>query len=101
MLDNASIYWVGWCHEDNHDKIWGVLKLPNTYVSFWGKRGSSRIGFKNLKTQYDARTMIGKKEAPRGNYTQISEKRMCEIWSEFDDTISSQLTFATLCNLIK
>lgn len=43
---------IGWCKEDNHDKVWGIILLAenvqhseawpfmtNKYVTFWGRRG--------------------------------------------------------------
>jgi hypothetical protein len=33
---------IGWCKEENHDKVWGAIELGTTrYVTFWGRRGKN------------------------------------------------------------
>lgn len=40
-----KFFWIGWCQEDNHDKVWGLIDLTQgeysqgTYIAFWGRRG--------------------------------------------------------------
>ena len=29
--------YIGWCKKDNHDKVWGILRLDrNKCLTFWG-----------------------------------------------------------------
>lgn len=33
--------YIGWCRQDNHDKIWGIVRLtPDKYLTVWGRRGA-------------------------------------------------------------
>ena len=35
-----SIKFIGWCKQDEHDKVWGLVDKGNDiYMTFWGRRG--------------------------------------------------------------
>lgn len=94
---------IGWCHEDNHDKVWGAvcLKEPTTsyrddgkFVTFWGRRG------KKLQTKivdgsnYEINKMFGKK-LDKG-YQSVDKQRLDEVYPEFEEDLEKTAVWAML-----
>lgn len=91
-------YWIGWCREDNHDKVWGLIDLTNgkyrgDYIAFWGRRG------KKLQTKihrnlsyYDAQKLCEKKED--GGYRTI--KTLTDVYPEFEEDLEKTAVWSML-----
>ena len=80
---------IGWCREDNHDKVWGYIELNaksgshGNYVTFWGRRG------KKLQTKIYRDTyywdLIKLSEAKtRKGYVAVDEAKLNEVYPEFE-----------------
>jgi len=96
-----------WCHEDNHDKVWGMIRIAevdivysgsrvNTYkyVTFWGRRG------KKLQTKIaDAFFMDAEhqrdKKLKRG-YKIVSKSELDAVYPEFEQDLEKTAVWAML-----
>ena len=98
---------VGWCHEENHDKVWGVIQLSENgvgenhvmsekFCTFWGRRGAK------LQTKvwdafpWELAHMFDQK-MNRG-YTKISPGQLSQIYPEFEDDLKKTAMWAVLTN---
>lgn len=94
---------IGWCHEDNHDKVWGVICLQEPFstwhtdgkfVTFWGRRG------KKLQTKtvegghYEVKKMFDKK-LDKG-YQEVDKRRLDEVYPEFEQDLEKTAVWAML-----
>lgn len=93
---------IGWCNIDNHDKVWGVIKLTEkkymwstaTYLTFWGARGKAL----QTKVHKDAEyriidTLIRTKKK---KYTSISPARLDDVYPEFKTDLEKSAMIAIL-----
>lgn len=92
--------WIGWCHDpvENHDKVWGVIKLDdNDYngrvVIFWGRRG------KKLQTKFDTDNqkldrLIWKKRD--SGYNRIDADHLEKVYPEFRSDLEKTAIYALL-----
>jgi hypothetical protein len=93
---------IGWCHDpkNNHDKVWGVIRLDDDHLFgkvliFWGRRG------KKLQTKIDKNSiklsgLILNKEY-RG-YKSINAKRLDEVYPEFHNDLEKTAMWAMLAS---
>lgn len=97
---------IGWCKEDSHDKVWGVIclqelvrenyqwKTPGKYVTFWGRRG------KKLQTKiwdgsdWDAEEMFRKKT--NKGYEEVDKNKLDEVYPEFQEDLEKTAVWALL-----
>lgn len=91
---------IGWCHDpnQNHDKVWGVIRLDdNAYngkvVIFWGRRG------KKLQTKLDVSSnkldaLIRNKRS--NGYDQIDINHLEKVYPEFRDDLEKTTIWAIL-----
>ena len=98
---------IGWCKEDNHDKVWGIIQLQaptaptvnhwgslrdGKYVTFWGRRG------KKLQTKmvegsiYDMNEMFYKKT--KKGYMEINQSDLDEVYPEFKSDLEKTAFWA-------
>lgn len=105
---------IGWCNEDNHDKIWGYFYRPtpewesanpsNRYwiqrnvCVFWARRGRA-MQFKADITGYDLNKLVDSKR--KKGYAEISEKKLMEIWPTFVQEAEAKLMWEVLAGKIK
>ncbi len=92
--------WIGWCYEDNHDKVWGyVFTRENTRdcFVFCGGRGK-KLQFKRT-TEWDATDTASKKK--RKGYKSVDEAKLRSVWETFDQDLEYNLSFALLSNRVK
>lgn len=101
-MSNLDFRFIGWCHEprDNHDKVWGVIRLDNDVYGgrvlvFWGRRG------KKLQTKLDHSShalnkTISHKES-RG-YKSIDKNHLDAVYPEFQEDLEKTVIWAILIN---
>jgi hypothetical protein len=91
---------IGWCHEDSHDKVWGIIQLTDgdkwdehDYVSFWGRRGR-KLQTKVFK-EYDwtVEDMFNKKL--NKGYTRVDEAKLNEVYPEFEADLKKMAFWST------
>lgn len=93
-----KIEFIGWCHDpvDNHDKVWGIALVakgnfyenigqpnkPNTYVTFWGRRGK-KLQQKHVDMyEAEAQALIRNKKEKKG-YVWVPEDEVNEVYDRF------------------
>jgi hypothetical protein len=83
---------IGWCHEDNHDKVWGVIKLSGgvhdvweqgDYVTFWGRRGRKLSTKLYHDYGWELEDLFNKK-VDKGGYQPVDLRKLNEIYPEFE-----------------
>ena len=83
---------IGWHHEDNHDKVWGVIKLDSgchdnwergDYVTFWGRRGKKLQTKVSTDYEHDVETLVRGKE--RKGYKSINKDNL--FWARIKSPI--------------
>lgn len=101
MSDSSSFtfMWVGWCKEDNHDKIWGYIKLNESgaYYNFWGRRGKT-LRFKRHFGKWDLEDLTHAKR--NKGYVMRTPQNMAAIWPNFEDDFATQFVMAKLAGKI-
>ena len=98
-MDGIKFHWIGWCQEGTSDKVWGFSSTGGTsqcYV-FWGRRGKA-LSFKKT-TKWDADDLSEKKQDK--GYEPVSEDKLRQVWTTFDDDLQSRLCFAILANKVR
>lgn len=86
---------IGWCKQDNHDKVWGIIRLQdNNCVTFWGRRGA-KLQTKVVRASwYDAETLFSKKL--NKGYKEIKEWELDEVYPEFRQDLEKTAVWAML-----
>ena len=93
--------WIGWMHENNSDKVWGIIVLEEPilyregkYCSFWGRRGKklqTKI-FSSIYWKVD--DMISAKK--RKNYIEVDQEKLDEVYPEFKKDLEKTSFWAAL-----
>lgn len=112
-MSTTEFGFIGWCKEDNHDKVWGYFYRPTTKIPgrnyptkeygwncciFWGRRGKA-MQFKADVTGSDLNKLVSTKL--RKGYNQIDQSKLIEIWPTFDEEMTMKLTFEVLAGKVK
>ena len=90
-----NFQWVGWCREDNHDKVWALMPLTDgRYATVWGRRG------KTLQSKIQAGWQSERDKAIRGKrskgYQQISLSQLETVYPEFRQDLEQSAFWVTL-----
>ena len=98
---------IGWCHEDNHDKVWGVILLAenvpvseawhfhtNKYVTFWGRRGKKLQTKMVNGSEYDLERMFDKKL--NKGYQSVDKQHLDQVYPEFEQDLEKTAVWALL-----
>ena len=93
---------IGWCRdeEENHDKVWGAIKLKNgdsrwhdnSFVTFWGRRGK-KLQTKMVTESACNMDKVFYKKRDKG-YSLVDIKRLNEVYPEFEDDLSKTAFWA-------
>ncbi len=85
---------IGWCQEDKHDKVWGVIELqPHKYVTFWGRRGP-KLQTKIVEGGAWQMDEMFRKKRNKG-YDRIEEWELDEVYPEFKSDLEKTAFWAT------
>lgn len=91
---------IGWCQEDKHDKIWGVICLESSmwggnYVTFWGRRGA-KLQTKIFKdaNDWDMEKLIRVKS--KKGYTGINRNSLDLVYPDFQIDLEQTAFWAQL-----
>lgn len=113
MITKFEFGWIGWCKDDNHDKIWGFFYRPgevnDPYASrwepkkrnvciFWGRRGKA-LQFKAGISGYELNKLINSKE--NKGYTEIQAPHLETIWPTFESEAEMKLSLEVLAGRVK
>ena len=101
-MTNLNYVFIGWCHdpEENHDKVWGAIKLKNgdsrwsdsSYVTFWGRRGK-KLQTKIVTDSVWNMDKVFDKKKDKG-YQPVDFKKLNEVYPEFEDDLSKTAFWA-------
>jgi len=97
--------WIGWCKEDNHDKVWGVIILErdiNKYVydpnhqivTFWGRRGKKLMTKVSTESQRNINKLIDSKS--KKGYNSVSLENLNKVYPEFETDLQQTAFWSTL-----
>lgn len=90
-----NFQWVGWCREDNHDKVWALMPLTDgRYATVWGRRG------KTLQSKIQAGWQSDRDKAVRSKrnkgYQQISLSQLETVYPEFQQDLEQTAVWVIL-----
>lgn len=97
--------WIGWCKEDGHDKVWGVIILErdiNKYVynpdhnivTFWGRRGEKLRTKVSTESQRNINKLIDSKA--KKSYNKVNLEELNKVYPEFEMDLKQTAFWATL-----
>ena len=100
--------YIGWCHKDNHDKVWGVIDLGQAepsdehdfggwqrkYVTFWGRRGK-RLQTKVSVEHYNIVDNLIDKKRDKG-YVRVDRNHLDTVYPEFQADLEKTAVWAVL-----
>ena len=111
MAISEEFGFIGWCNEDNHDKIWGYFYRPTDtkgrYVThsygwnccvFWAARGKA-MHFKADVTGHELEKLVRSKL--KKGYQKISQPKLFEIWPSFITEAEGKLMWDVLSGKVK
>jgi hypothetical protein len=96
---------IGWCQEDNHDKVWGIIVLErniNDYVSdshhrvvfFWGRRGKKLQTKISTESQRNINKLINSKS--KKGYDMINIDNLNKVYPEFQQDLEQTAFWSML-----
>jgi len=112
-MNKFEFGFIGYCCEDNHDKVWGYFYRPTNKVDgswwptkgygwncciFWGRRGKT-MQFKADVTGPVLDKLVRAKR--NKGYNEIESDKLNEIWPTFEADASMKLTFEVLAGNVK
>lgn len=102
---------IGWCKEDNHDKVWGYFFRPTPNASrwitkeygwncciFWARRGKA-MQFKPDVTGSELNKLVNSKL--KKGYVKINQPKLFEIWPTFITEAEGKLMWDVLSGKVK
>lgn len=88
---------IGWCNEDNHDKVWVLIHLPGIgkVVSLWGRRGKKlqHKVYEGLRW-FEIDRLINSKT--KKGYQKIDQNELAKVYPEFEDDLQKTYIWALL-----
>ena len=87
---------IGWCNENDHDKIWVNFSINGVYYCAWGRRGR-KLSFKK-HNKYSVESVQRTKES---RYKEVDEFLLFSIFPDFSDQVQQDLMMATLSGTVK
>lgn len=85
---------IGWCQEDKHDKVWGIIQLRGIdCLTFWGRRGA-KLQTKIVKASLWEADHMFRKKVSKG-YQEIGEYQLDEVYPEFHQDLEKTAFWAT------
>ena len=96
-----------WCKEDNHDKVWGMIRIADVhiayaasrvntykYVTFWGRRGKALQTKVWEGSNWDAQKELHKKS--KKGYNQVDKNHLDRVYPEFEQDLEKTAVWALL-----
>ena len=86
---------IGWCQEENHDKVWGAIELGTTrYVTFWGRRGKKLQTKSIITSSYQLSNMIRQKTSK--GYVSVDKNNLDLVYPEFEKDLEQTAMWSML-----
>ena len=91
---------IGWCKEDNHDKVWVCIQLNGdrwggSYVTAWGRRGK-KLQHKVFShaNEWDMDKLVRSKS--KKGYNGIDRNELDRVYPEFESDLEKTAVWAML-----
>lgn len=91
-MDEIEFLFIGWCHENSHDKVWTGFKVGDSYYCGWGKR-DAKLQFK----KHTERSLTAKIREKQKHYKVVDQFMLFAVFPYFKDSVSRDL----LVNILK
>jgi predicted DNA-binding WGR domain protein len=86
---------IGWCKENNHDKVWGAIELDTVkYVTFWGRRGKKLQTKSIIISPYHMTKMINEKT--KKGYIRVDKDNLDKVYPEFEKDLEQTAMWSML-----
>jgi hypothetical protein len=86
---------IGWCQENNHDKVWGVIELGTTkYVTFWGRRGKKLQTKQLITNSYGIKKLVGQKY--NKGYVSVDKDNLDRVYPDFEKDLEQTAMWSML-----
>jgi len=92
--------WIGWCKENQHDKVWMIVQLNSDhhsgrFVTVWGRRGKKlQSKIQEYQESREIDRLISSKEAK--GYRRVEEKDLNSVYPEFQNDLEKTTVWALL-----
>lgn len=99
---------IGWCQEDNHDKVWAAILLSESddlkrsgwgqckWVTIWGRRGKKLQSKIFDSNSVELNKLISSKHSK--GYRQVSQGELNAVYPEFQQDLEKTAVWALLAN---
>ena len=91
---------IGWCKEDNHDKVWVCIQLDGdhwggSFATVWGRRGK-KLQHKVIDhaSSWDMEKLVNSKY--KKGYSKISKESLNTVYPEFESDLEQTAFWARL-----
>ena len=91
---------IGWCKEDNHDKVWVCIQLDGdhwggSFATVWGRRGK-KLQHKVIDhaSTWDMEKLVNSKY--KKGYSKISKESLNTVYPEFESDLEQTAFWARL-----
>lgn len=88
---------IGWCNEDNHDKVWVLIHLPsnNAVAALWGRRGKKLQHKIHENLRWFQIDRLVNEKVKKG-YRHIDKSELDKVYPEFEDDLQKTYVWAVL-----
>ena len=80
---------IGWCHENGHDKVWVAIKIGDKYLTVWGARGKK---LSTLMVTFDK--MMSRIREKEDRYEEIDN--LSDVYPDFERDLEKTAVWAIL-----
>ena len=92
-MSNITFHWIGWNHEEDHDKVWAVITVNSKNYAVWGRRGGV-LKFKHHTHLYSALD-LRRTKMNRG-YKEVDSVELFMLFPYFERDVGKYLMYAEL-----
>ena len=90
---------IGWCREDNHDKVWVCVQLSGDrwqgkFATIWGRRGR-KLQHKVLAASGREMERLADSKYNKG-YRKIDQTELDRVYPEFESDLEKTAVWAML-----
>ena len=96
---NINYRYIGWCSEDNSDKVWACIQLSGDrwhgkFLTVWGRRGKQLQSKIIDVSDRDIGNLIRSKDAK--GYREIPQDKLHEVYPEFQQDLEKTAAWSML-----
>lgn len=82
-IEKMNYEFIGWCQEDNHDKVWVVIELKqSTWLTVWGRRGKKLQTKLVHDSKWNIQKLISKKRS--NGYNMFGKHALDQVYPNFE-----------------